>query len=174
MIFAYNKEQVGDVLLVILEDTKDIKRSVERKGKVARVTADETGQTLAWNIFEASSLIDIEGNGQVFLSDQDVAILNEELAKEGFEERLENTQGPVAGAPNASPGLKTIVALPGAMMPSGALIFPGKLRGEDSYGMMCSPRELALPNAPQKRGIIELDDSAVVGEAFDPAKHWKR
>ena len=148
MIFAYNKEQVGDVLLVILEDTKDIKRSVERKGKVARVTADETGKTLAWNIFEASSLIDIEGNGQVFLSDQDVAILNEELAKEGFEERLENTQGPVfvvgqidemvphpdsdhlnicqvnigdkkvqivAGAPNASPGLKTIVALPGAM-----------------------------------------------------------
>ena len=81
MIFAYNKEQVGDVLLVILEDTKDIKRSVERKGKVARVTADETGKTLAWNIFEASSLIDIEGNGQVFLSDQDVAVLNEELAK---------------------------------------------------------------------------------------------
>ena len=33
--------------------------------------------------------------------------------------------------------------------------------------MMCAPRELALPNAPQKRGIIELDDSAVVGEAFD-------
>ena len=87
MIFAYNKEQVSDVLLVILEDTKDIKRSVERKGKVARVTADETGKTLAWNIFEASSLIDIEGNGQVFLSDQDVAVLNEELAKEGFEER---------------------------------------------------------------------------------------
>ena len=84
MIFAYNKEQVGDVLLVILEDTKDIKRSVERKGKVARVTADETGKTLAWNIFEASSLIDIEGNGQVFLSDQDVAVLNEELAKEGL------------------------------------------------------------------------------------------
>ncbi|MCZ2764036.1 DUF4479 domain-containing protein, partial [Lacticaseibacillus paracasei] len=26
---------------------------------------------------------------------------------------------------------------------------------------------------PQKRGIIELDESAVVGEAFDPAKHWK-
>ena len=171
MIFAYNKEQVGDVLLVILEDTKDIKRSVERKGKVARVTADETGKTLAWNIFEASSLIDIEGNGQVFLSDQDVAVLNEELAKEGFEERLEHPDSDhlnicqvnigdkkvqiVAGAPNAALGLKTIVALPGAMMPSGALIFPGKLRGEDSYGMMCAPRELALPNAPQKRGIIE-------------------
>lgn len=78
----------------------------------------------------------------------------------------------VAGAPNAAVGLKTIVALPGVMMPSGSLIFPGKLRGEDSYGMMCSPRELALPNAPQVRGIIELGDEAQVGEAFDPAKHW--
>ena len=161
MIFAYNKEQVGDVLLVILEDTKDIKRSVERKGKVARVTADETGKTLAWNIFEVGQIDKMVAHPdsdhlnicQVNIGDKKVQI--------------------VAGAPNAALGLKTIVALPGAMMPSGALIFPGKLRGEDSYGMMCAPRELALPNAPQKRGIIELDDSAVVGEAFDPAKHWK-
>lgn len=207
MIFAYNKEQVGDVLMVILQDTKDIKRQVERKGKVARVFAEENGKTLAWNIFEASSLVTLTGNGQVFLTDEDVATLNDELAKEGFSERLEPTAGPVfvvgqivemvahpdsdhlnicqvaigedqtvqivVGAPNAALGLKTIVALPGAMMPSGSLIFPGKLRGEESYGMMCSPRELALPNAPQKRGIIELDESAVVGEAFDPAKHWK-
>ncbi|HEP1427227.1 TPA: DUF4479 and tRNA-binding domain-containing protein [Streptococcus pyogenes] len=207
MIFAYNKEQVGDVLMVILQDTKDIKRQVERKGKVARVFAEESGKTLAWNIFEASSLITIEGNGQIFLTDEDLARLNAELAKEGFSERLEPTVGPVfvvgqivemvahpgsdhlnicqvaigedqtvqivAGAPNAALGLKTIIALPGAIMPNGSLIFPGKLRGEKSYGMMCSPRELALPNAPQKRGIIELDESAVVGEAFDPAKHWK-
>ncbi|HEP1295012.1 TPA: YtpR family tRNA-binding protein [Streptococcus pyogenes] len=207
MIFAYNKEQVGDVLMVILQDTKDIKRQVERKGKVVRVFAEESGKTLAWNIFEASSLITIEGNGQIFLTDEDLARLNAELAKEGFSERLEPTVEPVfvvgqivemvaypdsdhlnicqvaigedqtvqivAGAPNAALGLKTIVALPGAIMPNGSLIFPGKLRGEESYGMMCSPRELALPNAPQKRGIIELDESAVVGEAFDPAKHWK-
>ncbi|CAM4108528.1 tRNA-binding protein [Streptococcus penaeicida] len=207
MIFAYNKEQVGDVLMVILEDTKAIKRYVKRKGKVARVYALEDGRTLAWNIFEASSLLEIKGNGQVFLSEADIEILNAELAKEGFAEKFEASQEPVfvvgeitemvahpdsdhfnicqvaigqdktvqivAGAPNAALGLKTIVALPGAMMPSGSLIFPGKLRGQDSYGMMCSPRELALPNAPQKRGIIELDETAVVGEAFDPAKHWK-
>ncbi|GAA0054197.1 UNVERIFIED_CONTAM: DUF4479 and tRNA-binding domain-containing protein [Streptococcus canis] len=207
MIFAYNKEQVGDVLMVIFQDTKDIKRQVERRGKVARVFAEESGKTLAWNIFEASSLIAVEGNGQVFLTDEDVATLNAELAKEGFSEKLENTAPPVfvvgqiiemaahpdsdhlnicqvaigenktvqivAGAPNAALGLKTIVALPGAMMPNGNLIFSGQLRGEESYGMMCSPRELALPNAPQKRGIIELDESAVVGEAFDPATHWK-
>ena len=46
--------------------------------------------------------------------------------------------------------VETIVALPGAMMPKGNLIFPGELRGEKSFGMMCSPRELHLPNAPQK------------------------
>ena len=57
-------------------------------------------------------------------------------------------------------------------MPDGSLIFPGALRGEKSYGMMCSPRELHLPNAPQKRGIIELDDAEVVGTPFDPARHW--
>lgn len=207
MIFAYNKEQVGDVLMVILQETTTMKRQVERSGKVARVFAEENGKTFAWNIFDVSSLVTLTGNGQVFLTDEDVATLNDELAKEGFSERLEPTAGPVfvvgqivemmahpdsdhlnicqvaigenqtvqivAGAPNAALGLKTIVALPGAMMLSGSLIFPGKLRGEESYGMMCSPRELALPNAPQKRGIIELDESAVVGEAFDPAKHWK-
>lgn len=206
MIFAYNKEQVGDVLMVILEDTKDIKRQVERKGKIARVYSIENKKTLAWNIFDVSSLISISGNGQVFLSQSDIDLLNNELEKEGFSEKLEATQEPVfvvgqivdmvshpdsdhlnicqvkigndktvqivAGAPNAKVGLKTIVALPGAMMPSGVLIFQGKLRGQDSFGMMCSPRELDLPNAPQKRGIIELSEDAIVGDAFDVAKHW--
>ncbi|MGT2907950.1 YtpR family tRNA-binding protein [Streptococcus dentiloxodontae] len=207
MIFSYNKEHVGDVLMVILQDTKAIKRSAERRGRVARIFSEKTGETLAWNIFDVSHLITIDGEGQIFLTDQDVAVLNAELAKEGFTEKLEATPTPVfvvgqitemkahpnsdhlnicqvqiaadrtvqivAGAPNAAVGLKTIVALPGAMLPSGSLIFSGKLRGEDSYGMMCAPRELALPNAPQKRGIIELDDDAAVGEAFDVKKHWK-
>lgn len=205
MIFTYNKEYVGDVLMVILQDTKDLKRDVERKGKVARVF-DEKGKTLAWNIFDVSSLIDLTGSGQVFLTDDQVATLNAELAKEGFAEQLENDNTPkfvvgqiiemvdhpdsdhlhicqveinggqcvqiVCGAPNAVQGLKTVVALPGAMMPNGSLIFPGKLRGEDSFGMLCSARELELPNAPQVRGIIELADSAIVGEIFDPKKHW--
>ncbi len=61
-------------------------------------------------------------------------------------------------------GLKTIVALPGAMMPDGSLIFPGALRGEKSYGMMCSPRELHLPNAPQNEALLNLlDDAEVAG-----------
>lgn len=80
----------------------------------------------------------------------------------------------VAGAPNARVGLKTIVVLPGAMMPNGGLIFAGQLRGVPSHGMMASPRELALPNAPQKRGIIELASTEIPGTAFSQAKHWQK
>ena len=207
MIFTYNKEYVGDVLMVIVADRQDAKLAVERMGNVARVYRLDSAETVAWNIFQVSSLIDITERGQVLLTDKEIAILNQELSQAGFEPELVNDLSPkfvvgeivemvahpdsdhlnicqvkvaadkvvqiVAGAPNAKVGLKTIVALPGAMMPKGNLIFPGELRGEKSFGMMCSPRELQLPNAPQKRGIIELASSEVVGTAFDPTKHWQ-
>ena len=206
MIVTYNKEQVGDVLMLTLKNSGDAKLAVERKGKIARVYREDKQETVAWNIFEASTFFALNGKGQLFLSDEQVARLNQELQAEGFAEVLVNDKEPkfvvgqivemvahpdsdhlnicqvavasdktvqiVAGAPNARVGLKTIVALPGAMMPKGNLIFPGELRGEKSFGMMCSPRELHLPNAPQKRGIIELSEDQVVGTPFDPAKHW--
>lgn len=206
MIVTYNKEHVGDVLMIVVKNSGEKKLAVERKGKVARVFIKDTGQTVAWNIFEISSLFEIPGRGQVFLTDEEAARLNQELAAEGFKEEIINDNAPkfivgeivdmvahpdsdhlnicqvaissdqtiqiVAGAPNARVGLKTIVALPGAMMPKGNLIFAGELRGIKSFGMMCSPRELQLPHAPQKRGIIELSDSEKVGTAFAPKKHW--
>ena len=207
MIFTYNKEHVGDVLMVIVADGQGVKLAAERKGNVARIYRLDNGETVACNIFQVSNLFNISERGQVFLTDEEISILNQELNQAGFEPELVNDLEPkfvvgeivemvahpdsdhlnicqvkvaadkviqiVAGAPNAKVGLKTIVALPGAMMPKGNLIFPGELRGEKSFGMMCSPRELQLPNAPQKRGIIELASSEVVGTAFDPTKHWQ-
>lgn len=79
----------------------------------------------------------------------------------------------VCGAPNAFVGMKTVAALPGAMMPSGSLIWPGALRGVPSYGMLCSARELDLPNAPQVRGIIELNKDLEAGLAFDATSMWQ-
>lgn len=79
----------------------------------------------------------------------------------------------VCGAPNAFVGMKTVAALPGAMMPSGSLIWPGALRGVPSYGMLCSARELDLPNAPQVRGIIELNTDLEAGLAFDVTSMWQ-
>ena len=74
----------------------------------------------------------------------------------------------VCGAPNIEAGQNVVVAKVGAMMPNGAMIWPGKLRGVESFGMLCAARELALPNAPQARGILVLDPIEFkVGEAFD-------
>jgi tRNA-binding protein len=77
----------------------------------------------------------------------------------------------VCGAPNARAGLKTVAALPGTMMPDGRLIWSGELRGILSDGMLCSPGELALPNAPQERGIIELRKGEI-GQKFNAETMW--
>ena len=76
----------------------------------------------------------------------------------------------VCGAPNIAQGQKVVVALPGTLMPNGQQIWPGELRGVDSYGMICSARELGLPHAPQKRGIMVVPDSFKTGDEFEPTK----
>ncbi|MGC6770012.1 YtpR family tRNA-binding protein [Enterococcus sp. LJL51] len=199
MIFSYNKEHVGDTLLVIVADDLGQENSVERKGNVAKVTAG-SNQVVAWNIFNVSSIISIEGSGQVELTEEQLNRLNEELKANGFSEELILDETPkivvgfvrsckkhpdsdhlsvtqtevdngevlqiVCGAPNIKAGQKVVVAKPGAMMPDGMMIWPGKLRGVESLGMICSARELNVPNAPEKKGIMELPFDAVVGTPF--------
>lgn len=72
----------------------------------------------------------------------------------------------VCGAPNIDQGQLVVVALPGAVMPTGMEIWPGELRGVDSYGMICSAKELGITNAPKARGILVLNDGKP-GNAFD-------
>ena len=78
----------------------------------------------------------------------------------------------VCGAPNVRKGLKVIVALPGAVLPGDFKIKPGKIRGVESNGMLCSIAELGLDSKflkpEDKEGIHELPKSAKVGE--DPIK----
>lgn len=73
----------------------------------------------------------------------------------------------VCGAPNVARDQLVVVAEIGAVMPNGQVIQPSALRGVSSDGMLCSARELALPNAPQVRGILVLDDEEYqVGNSF--------
>lgn len=72
----------------------------------------------------------------------------------------------VCGAPNVEAGQKVVVAKVGAVMPSGMVIKDAELRGVSSSGMICSMRELDLPNAPQEKGIMVLSDDYKVGNAF--------
>ncbi|MFD1019079.1 YtpR family tRNA-binding protein [Thalassobacillus hwangdonensis] len=73
----------------------------------------------------------------------------------------------VCGAPNVDAGQKVVVAKVGAVMPGGMKIKPTKLRGVPSNGMICSAKELGLPDAPKEKGILVLEDSYDIGQVFD-------
>lgn len=81
-------------------------------------------------------------------------------AGEGFE----NVQV-VCGAPNARAGLVTIFAPVGTYVPgSDITLKAGKIRGEQSNGMMCSMEELGL--GAEQDGIMELPENATVGVPY--------
>ena len=68
----------------------------------------------------------------------------------------------VCGAPNARAGIKVVLARPGTVIPaSGEGLKVGSIRGVESFGMMCSARELLL--GEDHDGIIELAAAAKVG-----------
>lgn len=67
----------------------------------------------------------------------------------------------VCGAPNARVGLKAPLATVGSILPGGLQIKIGKLRGIESFGMLCSSAELGLPAGVD--GLYELPSDAPVG-----------
>jgi len=73
----------------------------------------------------------------------------------------------VCGAPNARVGIRVPLATVGAELPPGAdgkpfKIGVGKLRGVESYGMLCSARELGL--SEDHGGLLELAGDAAIGQ----------
>lgn len=71
----------------------------------------------------------------------------------------------VCGAPNARSGLHVIFAPPGTHIPgSGITIKAGKIRGQESGGMLCSLRELGL--GEESDGIAELPETVVLGQPY--------
>ena len=70
----------------------------------------------------------------------------------------------ICGAPNARAGITVVIASPGTYVPGiDTTIGVGKIRGIESYGMMCSEREMEL--SEEHDGIIELP-SGEVGDRF--------
>lgn len=196
----YNREGIGDVLMILLKEGERHHQFVERTGDVAIVKSAD-GEVNGYNLFQASQHVDVTGwNGPVELTVELVEQLQSILNDNGIEEdfswvdvtpkfvvgyvesavkhpdadklsicQVQIDQGTVqivCGAPNVATGQKVVVAKPGAVMPTGLIIRPSTLRGESSHGMICSARELNLPNAPQEKGILVLDDEYEVGTAF--------
>lgn len=199
MNIFYNKEGIGDTLIITLKDIELEKRTFEKKGDVARIFDEDTNETAGYNVFDASKYVHITSNGPVDITEELIPKLNEALAENGFEQSLEVDLSPkfvvgyvnekekhpnadklsickvnvgnevlqiVCGAPNVDAGQKVVVAKVGAVMPSGLVIKDAELRGVASSGMICSAKELDLPDAPQEKGILVLPDQYEIGQPF--------
>ncbi|MGG1229080.1 YtpR family tRNA-binding protein [Bacillus halotolerans] len=195
----YNKEGVGDTLLISLKDVTREQVGYEKHGDVVKIFNSETNETTGFNIFNASSYLTIDENGPVALSETFVQDVNELLNRNGIEETLvvdlspkfvigyveskekhpnadklsvckvnvgDETLQIVCGAPNVDQGQNVVVAKVGAVMPSGLVIKDAELRGVPSSGMICSAKELALPDAPAEKGILVLEGNHEAGDAF--------
>lgn len=67
----------------------------------------------------------------------------------------------VCGAPNVAVGMKAPLAVEGAVLPGGMKIGRSALRGVESFGMLCSARELGLEEG--QGGLLALPADAPVG-----------
>lgn len=73
----------------------------------------------------------------------------------------------VCGAPNVRAGMKAPLATIGAKLPGGMEIRKAKLRGVESFGMLCSARELGL--SEDASGLLELPAELATGASLTDA-----
>lgn len=200
MNIFYNREGIGDTLLINLKPVDKENMTFERKDNIVRIFNPETNETYGYNILHVRDKIAFETKRSVVkLTPELLDKINALLKDVGFTEELTADFSPkfvvgyveekekhpnadklsvckvnigtktlqiVCGAPNVDRGQKVVVARIGAVMPNGQVIQPSELRGVPSEGMICSARELQLPNAPAKKGILVLDDPHEVGSEF--------
>lgn len=73
----------------------------------------------------------------------------------------------VCGAPNAREGLVAPVAQVGVQLATGLRIKPAKIRGEESYGMLCSEKELGIGD--DTSGLMALSEELPIGTSLAEA-----
>lgn len=196
MLFFYNKKMLGETLLITInnadkvtyEEKKNIVVIRDENNVLAGVNIfnvenlkidgegiielnEEQKEKLKTRLEKNGITIDLEGNndnyfvvGEVLTKEKhpDADKLSVTTVKISDEETLQI----VCGAQNVAAGQKVVVATIGAMMPSGLLIKKSKLRGVESNGMLCSKRELGLPQDESVKGILVLDDNINIGTKF--------
>ncbi|MEO5367073.1 MAG: phenylalanine--tRNA ligase subunit beta [Magnetococcus sp. WYHC-3] len=67
----------------------------------------------------------------------------------------------VCGAPNVAVGQKVCLAKLGAVLPDGSKLKKAKIRGVESFGMLCAEDELGLSN--RHEGLLVLDQALTPG-----------
>ena len=193
----YNKETIGDCLMIVFE-SNTIPTRVEKQDNVVALYSHE--ELIGINIFNISHIMKIKAHGFIPVIDEQVLKIINSILENAKLEPLDPNAGSgfkvaiieeieehpdsehlhictvnigeekplqiVCGAANARQGLKCVCAAPYTFMPNGQQIIPNKLLGIESYGMLCSGRELGLEGFENKRGLLELDDSYKLGQDF--------
>lgn len=200
MNIFYNQKTLGDVLLVQVTTDRPKETEIHSVNDITLIKDESSKEVVAFNVFNASKYVEINGNGQIETTEEIVGKLNEALKSNGVELELDVDLSPkfvvgyviekdkhpnadklsvctvdvgneklqiVCGAPNVDKGQKVVVAKVGAVMPSGMIIRDAELRGIASSGMICSARELNLPDAPAEKGILVLPEDSRIGETFN-------
>ncbi|MBD3860228.1 DUF4479 domain-containing protein [Bacillus sp. 28A-2] len=172
-------ETFGDVVRIYNQDTKETTgfnifnastyMKIEENGSVP------LSETLVQDINEILNRNGVSETLTVDLSPKFVVGYVKEKEKHPNADKLnicqvdvgEETLQIVCGAPNVDQGQYVVVAKVGAVMPSGLVIKDAELRGVPSSGMICSAKELDLPDAPAEKGILVLEGSHQPGEPFE-------
>ena len=191
--FFYNKDNVGDVLIIKSNDL--VATSFKKYGDLVAIFRNE--ELIGYNYFNISKSFNDLNNGiNYHPSNELVNFINSKIRENNLEEieiiepnfrvgkviECEDIEGThlhlckvdikdevlqiVCGAKNVEKDKIVVVAMIGAIMNDGSFINKGQLKGYDSYGMLCSKRELNIPTE-EVRGLLLLDPNEYnIGDLF--------
>lgn len=88
MIIFYNKQGVGDVLLVQLELEKPSELMTEKIGDIAVIKDAETTKVVAFNLFNATNYLKVEANGEVELTEEIIEKVQQALQENNVDLKI--------------------------------------------------------------------------------------
>lgn len=94
MNIFYNRKGIGDVLLISLKEIDKEKRAVERHGDVARLYHQNSGETVGFHIFQASTYGEVKHDGMIPLTEEIKQLIEKALAENGIEEKITYPDSP--------------------------------------------------------------------------------
>lgn len=89
IISSYNKSGIGDVLVIMTQNSTSGEQGYEKKGSVVRIFNKDSGKTVGFNVFQISDLFEISHTGQVHLTKDQIISLNQLFQQSGFNDRLD-------------------------------------------------------------------------------------
>ena len=194
--YFYNRKLIGDVLLIVIDneaqathiETRDDICVIYNNDKVIGINVFNISEVVKLKnegriVLPSDTVIDIINARLEAFNIEKLDYVTETGFKVGkilsVEEHPESTHlhclkvdvkdqvlDIVCGAINVKEDMLVVVATIGTTMMDGTVIKPGKLLGEISNGMCCSPRELGIKIEYPPHHLLELEDVEIGSDFF--------